>query len=69
MIVQVHVPIAKNSTKIESNITGKFNIYNMLASIACVRNYNVNYDSIINASNKVDYYKGKMDSKKIRVII
>lgn len=27
------------------------------------------YDSIINASNKVDYYKGKMDSKKIRTII
>jgi UDP-N-acetylmuramoyl-L-alanyl-D-glutamate--2,6-diaminopimelate ligase len=39
----------EDKIKINSNITGKFNIYNTLASIACVRNYNVSYDSINDA--------------------
>ena len=50
-----------NTTKIESNITGKFNIYNMLASIACVRNYNVNYDSINNALKNFSGVNGRFN--------
>ncbi len=38
----------KDNVKISSTITGKFNIYNVLASIACVRNYDIGYESINN---------------------
>lgn len=47
--------------KIDSNITGKFNIYNILASIACVRNYNINYDSINDALKNFNGVNGRFN--------
>jgi UDP-N-acetylmuramoyl-L-alanyl-D-glutamate--2,6-diaminopimelate ligase len=47
--------------KIDSNITGKFNIYNMLASIACVRNYNISYDSINDSLKNFEGVNGRFN--------
>lgn len=47
--------------KINSNITGKFNIYNMLASIACVRNYDISYDSINNSLKNFEGVNGRFN--------
>jgi len=51
----------EDKIKIDSNITGKFNIYNMLASIACVRNYNVSYDSINDALKNFNGVNGRFN--------
>lgn len=51
----------KEEVKISSNITGKFNIYNMLASIACVKNYNVDYTSINNALANFEGVNGRFN--------
>jgi len=46
---------------IKSNITGKFNIYNILASIACVRNYQVEYAAINDALSKFEGVSGRFN--------
>lgn len=50
-----------NGERVNSDITGKFNIYNMLASIATVRNYNVSYDSINNALRNFEGVSGRFN--------
>lgn len=47
--------------KINSNITGKFNIYNMLASVACVRNYDISYDSINDSLKNFEGVNGRFN--------
>lgn len=53
--------IKGKDVKINSNITGKFNIYNMLASIACVRNYDIGYDSINNSLKNFEGVNGRFN--------
>lgn len=53
--------IEGEGAKINSNITGKFNIYNMLASIACVRNYNISYDSINDSLKNFEGVNGRFN--------
>lgn len=53
--------LGTENVKIQSNITGKFNIYNMLASIACVRNYNVSYDSINSSLQNFEGVNGRFN--------
>ncbi len=53
--------IKGDGAKINSNITGKFNIYNMLASIACVRNYNISFDSINNSLKNFEGVNGRFN--------
>ncbi len=53
--------IKGEGAKINSNITGKNNIYNMLASIACVRNYNISYDSINNSLKNFEGVNGRFN--------
>jgi UDP-N-acetylmuramoyl-L-alanyl-D-glutamate--2,6-diaminopimelate ligase len=51
--------------KINSNITGKFNIYNMLASIACVRNYDISFDSINNSLVNFEGVNGRFNKVEL----
>jgi len=53
--------IKGKDVKINSNITGKFNIYNMLASIACVRNFDIGYDSINNSLENFEGVNGRFN--------
>jgi UDP-N-acetylmuramoyl-L-alanyl-D-glutamate--2,6-diaminopimelate ligase len=50
-----------DGVKINSNITGKFNIYNMLASISCVRNYDISYDAINNSLQNFEGVNGRFN--------
>lgn len=54
--------IKGEGVKINSNITGKFNIYNMLASIACVKNYDISYDSINDSLKNFEGVKGRFNN-------
>lgn len=53
--------IKGKDVKINSNITGKFNIYNMLASIACVRNYDIGYDTINSSLKNFEGVNGRFN--------
>lgn len=53
--------LKNEGVKIHSNITGKFNIYNMLASIACVRNYDVDFNSINKALENFQGVSGRFN--------
>ena len=46
---------------IESNITGKFNIYNIMASIGCAINNNIKIPDIINSIKKIKAIPGRME--------
>jgi len=53
--------LKNDDVKISSNITGKFNIYNMLASIACVRNYEISYDAINDSLKNFEGVNGRFN--------
>ena len=46
---------------VESSITGKFNIYNIMASIGCGINNNIEISNIINSIKKIKTIPGRME--------
>ena len=45
----------------ESNITGKFNIYNIMAAVGCSINNNIKIPNIINSIKKIQAIPGRME--------
>ena len=55
----------KNEFEIKTNLIGKFNIYNLMSSILCALQYNIDLNQIIKSAEKFDQISGRLEQFKL----